>query len=58
MVAFTSEFKCKILNVNEINLINYLIAIKTVCRSINLIIHQLLNLTKSCLKLSACNFIR
>ena len=33
MVAFNSEFNCKILNVNKINLINYWVAIGAIYRN-------------------------
>jgi hypothetical protein len=57
MVAFNSEFNCKILNVNEINLINYRVVMKAISVSRNLNIPEMFKLIKSCLKLSACIFI-
>lgn len=57
MVASNSEFNCKILYVNEINLINYRIIMKAISISRNLSITEMFKLIKSCLKLSACIFI-
>lgn len=43
MVAFISEFNCKILNVNKINVINDQIAIKIISRSYNYSLPQIFN---------------
>jgi hypothetical protein len=58
MVAFNYEINRKILNINGINLINYQNVMIAISRGRNLRIQEIIKLFKSCLKLSACIFIR